>query len=143
MGSEKLFWVREGSQVKVYNDKQELVEVAPVQRDPSGQEFAATSTVGLIILKPQYMRHKEILETRIKYLVQRCLENPELAVGVIEKFFQRNIKWDIIDGFSKLGKPVKCEICGQESVTGFWCKPCIHPNWCCYCCILLGIPGYG
>lgn len=141
--SEKLFWVREGNQVRVYNGKMQLVEVVPVERDPSGREFAATSTVGLIILKPKYERLKEILQPRIKRLVQRCMENPELAIEVIQKFFQRDIKWEVIDGFSKLGKPVKCEICGQNSVTGFFCEPCIHPNWCCYCCILLGVPGYG
>lgn len=57
--SEKFYWVREDNQVKVYNDRHELVEVVPVQRDSSGNEFAATSTIGLIILKPKYERLRE------------------------------------------------------------------------------------
>jgi len=80
---------------------------------------------------------RSILEKRVKALIKACLTNPELNVNALTNFFNRNIKWEIIKGFDDSGKVVKCELCGQHSKTGFWCKPCTHPTWCCYCCILL------
>jgi len=85
----------------------------------------------------------EILKKRIRRLVQECLENPELGIHVITMFLNREIKWDTINQYLLYGKPVKCELCKENSITGFWCNPCIHPNWCCYCCILLGFFRYG
>ncbi len=86
---------------------------------------------------------EEILKKRIRRLVQACLENPELNVHVMNMFFNRKIQWNIINKYAHHGHKVKCELCGENSLSGFWCKPCIHPNWCCYCCILLGFFRYG
>jgi hypothetical protein len=87
-------------------------------------------------------KNEEILEKRVKRLVQVCLENPELNVEVLTRFLNRQIKWDTIESFILCGHIVNCKLCGEMSFSRFWCKPCIHPNWCCFCCILLGIPFY-
>ena len=86
---------------------------------------------------------KEILDKRVKRLVQACLENPELNIHVLIKFFNRDVKWAIINQYIYHGKQVKCELCKEESFSGFWCNLCIHTDWCCYCCILLGFFRYG
>ena len=80
---------------------------------------------------------------RMKRLVQACLENPELNIHVIMQFLSRKIECETIDQYSQHGKQVKCSLCKQVSMSGFWCKPCIHPDWCCHCCILLGFFRYG
>jgi formylmethanofuran dehydrogenase subunit E len=85
----------------------------------------------------------EMLKKRIKRLVQVCLENPELNVHVIEMFLQRQIDWGTIKRYVQYGQTVKCKLCGETLITGFWCKPCFHPDLCCYCCILLGFFRYG
>lgn len=83
------------------------------------------------------IKAEEILKKRVRRLVQACLENPELNIHVIEMFLQRKIQWDTISRYVYHGKPVTCMLCKEQSISGFWCKPCIHPDWCCYCCILL------
>jgi len=79
---------------------------------------------------------------RLKAVAQHVLTTPEINTEVIVKFLKRKVRWDIIKSFEMLGEDVICKICGKKSKTGFWCRPCIHPDWCCYCCILMGIPGY-
>lgn len=85
---------------------------------------------------------EEILKRRIKRLVQECFENPELNFHIITMFLNRDIKWNTINKYLLHGKPIKCQLCKENSITGLWCNPCIHPNWCCYCCILLGFFRY-
>lgn len=60
-----------------------------------------------------------------------------------DKFIYREIRWDIIKGYGSKGKFVECKVCGQQGRGSYWCSPCIHHDWCCECCILLGYPGYG
>ena len=60
----------------------------------------------------------------------------------IDKLIHRPIRWDIILQYAKNGELRSCEICGEKERGGYWCHPCIHPTWCCICCILLGIPNY-
>ena len=60
----------------------------------------------------------------------------------IQELINRPIQWDIIRRYRGNGKLVNCELCGNEDYSGYWCKPCIHPGWCCECCILFGIPNY-
>jgi hypothetical protein len=60
----------------------------------------------------------------------------------IATLVQRDIDFDAILAYSHLGKEVTCKLCGNKERGGYWCKPCIHHNWCCVCCILLGIPNY-
>ncbi|MEM1577923.1 MAG: hypothetical protein QXM27_02865 [Candidatus Pacearchaeota archaeon] len=93
-------------------------------------------------MSERFNLHKTILEKRVKPLISYCLSNPEINKDALFRFFNRDIKWEIITSYAVNGKDVKCEICGQNSKTSFWCHPCIHKNWCCYCCILLGIPDY-
>ena len=61
---------------------------------------------------------------------------------VITELVNRSIDFDVILSYSNHGKEVSCELCGNRERNGYWCKPCIHHNWCCVCCILLGIPNY-
>jgi len=67
---------------------------------------------------------------------------PEAKRRKMEERTGRPIKWDVIKKFERRGELRRCEICGTESFGGYWCRPCIHPRWCCECCILLGIPNY-
>lgn len=67
---------------------------------------------------------------------------PEAKRKKIEELIGRPIKWGVIKMYEKHGKIRSCEICGTESFGGYWCRPCIHPRWCCECCILLGVPNY-
>ena len=60
----------------------------------------------------------------------------------ITKLVNREIQFDVILRYAHNGKEVTCELCGNRERSGYWCKPCIHPRWCCICCILLGIPNY-
>jgi len=61
---------------------------------------------------------------------------------VITELVNRQIDFDAILSYAHHGKEITCELCGNKERTGYWCKPCIHPDWCCICCILLGIPNY-
>lgn len=69
---------------------------------------------------------------------------PSMEYDEIVAYINRRVKWDII--FSYISQPrvkrVNCEICKQDDFTKVWCTPCIHSNWCCECCIALGIPNY-
>jgi len=87
-------------------------------------------------------KNEEILKRRIKRLFQECFENPELNREVILKFLNREIDWNTIKEYMLHGEVVNCKLCGETSLTAFWCHPCIHPDWCCFCCILLGFPFY-
>lgn len=80
----------------------------------------------------------------VKQFIQRCFENPQTNYEVIETLLKRKIEWKTINQYILHGEVVKCKLCEENSVTGFWCKPCIHRKepYCCYCCILLGIPFY-
>jgi len=68
-----------------------------------------------------------------------------------------NIQWDIIKSYfrhlkQKVGRMafsewlqkhmVHCKVCGNEDYGGYWCRPCIHHDFCCECCILMGAPNY-
>ena len=61
---------------------------------------------------------------------------------VITELVNRPIKFDVILSYAHYGVEVTCELCGCQERSGYWCRPCIHHNWCCVCCILLGIPNY-
>jgi|GEM_PF-6744707 len=49
----KLYWVAEENHVKVYDDKYRVIEIVPIEKDVLGNEFAVTSTIGLIIVRPK------------------------------------------------------------------------------------------
>ena len=66
----------------------------------------------------------------------------EEKIAKIQELITRPIKWNIIRAYQQHGKKVTCELCGNEDYSGYWCKPCIHPSWCCECCLLLGVPNY-
>lgn len=82
------------------------------------------------------------IKPRVPFVVKYVMSNPSLQLECLGALFGRLVKWEIISSFEKKGRIVKCEICGREARNGFWCNPCIHPNWCCYCCIMMGIPFY-
>jgi hypothetical protein len=69
-------------------------------------------------------------------------ESIEERRNVITDLVNRRIDFDTILKYAHHGKEVDCELCGNRDRGGYWCKPCIHPTWCCVCCILLGIPNY-
>jgi len=58
------------------------------------------------------------------------------------EFINRNIQWAVIKSYFMHGKLVHCKVCGNEDYGGYWCGPCIHHDFCCECCILMGIPYY-
>jgi len=66
----------------------------------------------------------------------------EERIKKIEQLVHRQIPWSLIRQHASKGQLIHCEICGEHESGGFHCKPCIHPRWCCICCILLGIPNY-
>jgi len=77
-------------------------------------------------------------ENAVRFAIEVLGADPKTA----DKFVYRNIEWHIIKSFESHGKDVECKICGQKDKGGYWCSPCIHHDWCCECCILLGNPGY-
>lgn len=66
----------------------------------------------------------------------------EEKIAKIDQLIHRPIKWNIIRAYEHHGEKITCELCGNEDYSGYWCKPCIHPGWCCECCILVGVPNY-
>lgn len=79
-------------------------------------------------------------EAALEFAVEVLDGDPATATKFI---YRENIKWDIIHSYESHGKPVRCKVCGNDGVGGYWCGPCIHHDWCCDCCILLGTPFYG
>ncbi len=88
-----------------------------------------------------------VLRTKSKEL--KILEyaqklQPDMEYDDVIEYVNRPVKWNII--FSYTSQPqvkrINCEICKQDDFTKVWCSPCIHQNWCCECCIALGIPNY-
>lgn len=78
-------------------------------------------------------------EAAFKFAVEILDADPDIA----KKFIYRaGIKWDIIKNYAHSGKTVKCKVCGSQDWGGYWCSPCIHREWDCECCILLGNPFY-
>lgn len=85
-----------------------------------------------------------IYEDKREAAFQFAIEVLDAGATKAREFINRpNIKWDIIKSYTQHGKLVKCKVCGNEDYSGYWCSPCIHHDWCCECCILLGIPYYG
>lgn len=69
---------------------------------------------------------------------------PDMELDEIIAYINRPVQWNIIFSYARdpRVKRITCEICSQEGSTRIWCTPCIHGNWCCECCIALGIPNY-
>lgn len=82
-------------------------------------------------------------QTQMRQHLQEILMRPEVNVKLVKLFLRRKINWYMINHCVYHGKRVNCDLCKQDSMSQFWCKPCIHKNWCCYCCILLGFFRYG
>jgi len=66
----------------------------------------------------------------------------EARIAKIEQLIHRRIQWRMILTHASEGELRECEVCGESEKGGYWCRPCIHKDWCCICCILLGIPNY-
>ncbi len=81
---------------------------------------------------------EEIAGSTTKWNADTIEERRKVITGLVN----REIQWDIILCYAHHGEEVTCELCGNKDRSGYWCKPCIHSNWCCVCCILLGIPNY-
>ena len=92
------------------------------------------------------MNNDHKIKSACAYAVKHYNVEPDKAL----EFMHREIKWNSIkqcimltgrDG-KRLSHNVKCEVCGDFDYGGYWCRPCIHPDFCCECCILMGIPEY-
>lgn len=94
-------------------------------------------------IQPLFLARKDVHKL-VKQFIQQCFENPQINYEVLLRFFNRKIQWETINAFILHGEVVECKLCRETSVTGIWCQPCIHKRkpYCCYCCILLGIPFY-
>lgn len=80
------------------------------------------------------------------YAVKHYGIEPDKAL----EFMDREIQWAEIKQFimltdrdgKRLSHNVTCEVCGDLDHGGYWCRPCVHRDFCCECCILMGIPEY-
>jgi len=85
----------------------------------------------------------QVYEDKREAAFKFAVEILDADLDAAKKFIYRpEIKWDIIKSYAHSGKVVKCKICGNQDWGGYWCSPCIHRDWCCECCILLGHPFY-
>ena len=80
--------------------------------------------------------------------IEKALQFAVKKYGVDEKkardFMTRRIQWNVIKAyqFHERSREVTCEVCNKKERGGYWCSPCVHHDFCCECCILMGIPEY-
>ena len=91
--------------------------------------------------------HKDrskVFEDKREAAYQFAIEVLDADLTKAREFTSRtNIQWKIIKSYAQYGKRITCKVCGNEGYGGYWCRPCIHHDFCCECCILIGIPYYG
>jgi hypothetical protein len=87
----------------------------------------------------------EVFQDRREAAYQFAIEVLDADLTKAREFTSRqNIQWNIIKSYAaQYGKRITCKVCGNEGYGHYWCRPCIHHDFCCECCILLGNPHYG